>query len=66
MRRDVAAVALGEDVFADGADGFAGDDAAADGGLNGDLEHLARNQFAQARDQIAAAFVGLVAVADDA
>ncbi len=62
---DVAAVALGEDVFADGADGLAGDDAAADRGLNGNFEHLARNQFAKAAHQIAAAFVGLIAVADD-
>src|ERR1035437_2941960 len=36
---DVAAVAFGDDVFADGADGLAGDHAAADGGLDGDLEH---------------------------
>src|SRR5215472_3529292 len=31
--RDVAAVAFGEHVFANGADGLAGDDAAPDGGL---------------------------------
>ena len=30
----------------------------------GDFEHLARNQFAQAGDQVAAALVGLLAVAD--
>ena len=30
---DVAAVAFGEDVFAEGGDAFAGDDATADGGL---------------------------------
>ena len=45
---NVSAVAFGEDVFADGGDGFAGDYAAADGGLNGDFEHLAGNQFSQA------------------
>ena len=43
--RDVAAVAFGDDVFAHGFDGFAGDDFRADGGLNGDLKHLPRDQF---------------------
>ena len=40
LRRDVAAVALGDHVLAQGLHGFAGDDARADGGLDGDLEHL--------------------------
>src|SRR5271156_3175090 len=48
---DVAAVAFGNYVFADGANGFAGDDAAADGGLYSDFEHLARDEFAQAGDE---------------
>src|SRR5271163_1020099 len=61
---DVTAVAFGDHVLADGADGFAGDHTAADGGLYGDFEHLARDEFAQAAHQIATAFVGLVAVAD--
>ena len=38
--RDVAAVALGGDVFPKGADGGAGDDLAAHGPLDGDLELL--------------------------
>ena len=38
---DVAAVALGQHVLAHGADGLAGDDLAADGGLDGHLEELA-------------------------
>ena len=38
---DVAAVALGQHVFAHGLDGFPGDDLAADGRLDGDLEELA-------------------------
>ena len=42
---DVAAVAFGGDVFGDGADGFAGDDFAADGGLDGDFEELLRDDF---------------------
>src|SRR5688500_20380588 len=37
---DVAAVALGGDVLAEGVDGGAGDDLAADGALDGDLELL--------------------------
>ena len=63
--RDVAAVAFGENIFAQSADGFACDDAAADGGLNRDFELLARNQFAKTRGEFAAAFVGLVAVANE-
>ena len=62
--RDVAAVALGENVFAYGSYGFAGDDTAADRGLNGNFKHLPRDQFAEARHQLAAAFVSLFAVAD--
>src|ERR1017187_1875947 len=42
---DVAAVTLGGHVFAQRADGFAGDDFAADGGLNGDRVLLARDDF---------------------
>ena len=52
---DVAAIAFGEDVFAHGGDVFAGDHAAADGGLERDFEHLAGNQFSQAADEFAAA-----------
>ena len=62
---DVSAVAFGDDVFANGADGFAGDDAAADGGLERHFEHLARDQLAQARNELAAAVVGLIAMADE-
>ncbi len=61
---DVSAVAFGENVLSDGGYGFAGDDPAADGGLNGDLKHLPRNEFAQAGDQVAAPLVGLLAMAN--
>ena len=44
---DVAAIAFGGDVLAQGRDGFAGDDLAADGGLDRDLEHMARDQVLQ-------------------
>ena len=40
LARDVAAVELGRDVLAEGADVLACDDVAADGGLHGDLEHV--------------------------
>ena len=40
---DVAAVAFGDYVFANRADGFTGNYSAADGGLDGNFEHLARN-----------------------
>src|SRR5580704_401117 len=62
--RNVSAVALGENVFADGRHGFARDDAAADGRLDGYFKHLARNQLTQARDQFAAAFRSEIAMDD--
>src|SRR5712691_10222992 len=46
LPRDVAAVALGEHIFAQRLHSFARDDAAADRGLDRDLEHLTRNQLA--------------------
>src|SRR5258706_3907832 len=55
LARNVAAVALGENVFADGRDGFARNDAAANRGLDRHLKHLPRNQFSQARHQVAPA-----------
>src|SRR6266849_2615543 len=61
---DVTAVAFGQNVFTNRRDRFARDHAAADGGLNGDLEQLPRNQFSQARHQVAAALVGLFAMAN--
>ena len=47
LRRDVAAVALGEDVLALGLDRLPGDDPAAHGGLDGHVEELARDERAQ-------------------
>ena len=44
--------------------GLAGDDLAADGGLDRHVEELARDELAQLLDQLAAAGVGLVAVDD--
>ena len=40
LARDVTAIALGRHVLAHGRHGFASDDARADGGLNGHLEHV--------------------------
>src|SRR6266850_1020714 len=61
---NVTAVAFGENVFADGRDGFARNDAAADRGLDRNLEHLPRNKFPQARHQIAPALRRKVAMDD--
>src|SRR5258708_5562391 len=62
---NVAAVTFCDYVFANSGDRFARDDLAADGGLNGDLEHLAGDEFAHLRDESLAAVVGEVAVHDD-
>src|SRR3954453_5243794 len=61
---DVAAVALGEHVLADGADVLARDDAAADGGLDRDLELLPRDELAQLLRHGHAVGIGLVLVHD--
>ena len=65
MRRDVAAVALGDDVLAEGLHGRAGDDLGADGRLDGHLEHLPRDDFLELDADVAAAVEGAVAVDDD-
>jgi hypothetical protein len=62
---DIAAVELGGDVFAEGADVFAGDDFAADGGLEGDLEGLFGDDFLELFDDAAAEAKGFVAVGDE-
>jgi hypothetical protein len=64
LARDVAAVAFGGDVFADGLDRLAGDDLAADRGLQRDLEEVAVDFFLQADEQLSAAGLGVVAVDD--
>src|SRR6201999_2801875 len=58
LTADVATVALGDDVLADGGDGGAGDDLGADGGLNGDLEHLPWDELAHLFHEHLAAVVG--------
>src|SRR3954470_18092921 len=45
LARNIAAVALGEHVLPERADGLAGDDAAADRGLDRDLEKVRRDQL---------------------
>jgi hypothetical protein len=42
---DVASVALGQDIFPDGRNGFAGNNLCSNGRLNGHLKHLAGNQL---------------------
>src|SRR5690606_28968782 len=55
LARGVAAIAFGGHVLAHGADGFAGDDLAADGGLDRDDEEVRRDQFLQLLAHLAAA-----------
>ena len=64
LARDVAAVALGEHVFALRLHRLAGDDPAADRGLDRHVEQLARDQLAQLRRHLAAVHVGPGAVHD--
>ena len=62
--RNIAAVTFGENVFAHGGNGFACDDAAANGGLDRNFKHLARNELAEARHEFAASFVGHITMSD--
>src|SRR5207244_959125 len=59
---DVAAVALGDHVLAPGLDGLTGDDAPADGGLDGHVEELAGDELAEPGRRLAAVSGSLVAV----
>ena len=61
---DIAAVAFGENVFAELTNIFAGDDFTADGALDGDLKHLRRNGFAKTFANHAGACDGAVCMAD--
>jgi MinD-like ATPase involved in chromosome partitioning or flagellar assembly len=62
LARDVAAVAFGGHVLAHGRDGLAGDDLAADGRLDRDLEHVAGDQVLQLLAHLPAALFGRGAV----
>src|SRR5258706_4593067 len=62
---DVAAVALGEHVLPHRLDVFAGDDIRPDGRLHRDVEHLARDEAAHARGELAAAEARGLAVHDE-
>ena len=64
QRRDPLGLVLGEDILADGGNGFAGDDFVSDCRLQGDLEHLARDQLAHSLDENLAALVGDILVHD--
>ena len=57
---DVAAVALGQNVFAHGLDGLAGNDLAADGSLHRDLEQVAGDVIPQLFADAAAFGVGVL------
>ena len=62
---DVAAIALGQNVLAHGLDGLPGDDLAADGGLDGDLEELAGDVLLQLLAQPSRPGVSLILVGDE-
>ena len=64
LARDVAAVALGEDVLAQRFDGFTGDHAISDRGLQGNFEHLAGDELLHLFHEHFAARVGFLAMHD--
>ena len=64
LTRDVTAVALGCHVLADGFDGLAGNDFRADGGLDGDVELLARDELFEFLAHAAAEAHGIVHVSE--
>src|SRR4051812_37365395 len=65
LARDVAAVALRGDVLADRLDRRPRDHAAADRGLDRDVEHLARHHVLHLRAQLDTAVIRGIAVRDD-
>ena len=62
---DIAAVTLGEDIFSERDDVFAGNNFTADGRLQGNFKVLARNQFAQFVNQTAGFGLGAFADGDE-
>src|SRR5688572_14688659 len=62
LARDIAPVALGQNVLAHCFHRLAGDDPAADGRLDGHFEHLTGNELPHLRGQRPAALVRIVAV----
>src|SRR5258705_10687760 len=62
--RDIAAITFGGNVFAQGADGFASDDFATDGPLDGDGILLAGDYFFQFGGQGSATALGLITMDD--
>ena len=63
--RNVAAVTFGDDVLTHCLDRFASNDLVADGGLDGDLKHLPRDEFLHFCRQEAAFCGGGVGVQDE-
>src|SRR5262245_27136215 len=64
LASDVAAVALGKDVLAQGLHGLARDDLRSDRRLHRNVEHLPRYELAHAHRQLAAAMLRVFAVHD--
>ncbi len=65
LSRDVASVALGKHVLAQGPDSLARNHLGADGGLDGDLEQVRRDQLFELFAHRAAAALGALAMDDD-
>ena len=65
LARNIAAIALGDHVLAQGFDCLTRDDVGTDGGLDRDVIHLTRNDLAHLAHHRAAAVLGLGAVHDD-
>ena len=63
---DVAAVALGQHVLADSLDGFAGDDLAADGSLDGDFKLGTGDVLLQLFADLTGPGIGIVRKEDEA
>ena len=66
LSRDVAAVALGENVLAQRLDGLPGDDLAADGGLDGNFKLGAGDVLLQLFADLPGAGIGVVRKEDEA
>src|SRR5215813_6797270 len=64
LARDVAAIAFGHDVLAEGAYDLACDDAAANGGLDDDLEHLPWDEVFEAVAQLTPPVIGFITMDD--
>src|SRR5215475_6780812 len=64
LTRDVAAIAFGHDVLAEGPYNLTCDDAAANGGLDDDFEHLPWDEVFEAVAQLTSPVIGFITMDD--